>query len=76
MLNKKQAKQGYLIVLIVATVMSCIGGEVFKRGTCGALFAAEITVAPEHSDPKTQEMMDLIKKKGLSLQPARYYETW
>jgi hypothetical protein len=66
------------IVFIISMVIlaNLIVLNIFVDAYGRIVYADEISLSVETKDPKTQEMINSIKKAGLSLHKAQYYETW
>jgi hypothetical protein len=73
---KMIGKTKIIFVIVTAMVVDCIVFGLFVNAHLRTVYAEEIASPVETKDPKTQEMIDSIKKAGLSLHPAQYYEAW
>jgi hypothetical protein len=73
-LRREKLKIGFVIAMVVLVNLTIL--DVFVDVYCQKVYADEISLPVETKDPKTQEMIDSIKKAGLSLHPAQHCETW
>jgi hypothetical protein len=73
-LRRGKIKIGFIIAIVALLNLIVLNILVDAYGRM--VYADELSSPVETKDPKTQEMIDSIKKAGLSLHPAQHCETW